>query len=156
MNLFIQTLLYLYFRLNQAPRPKFSVFSPLHFAAPPAFSSIPSIILYAVNGYLVSESIVESILTLALSIFIFSKVYQSRTLTPAEECDVAKSISALAALREEEIKEQRNLSRAHDSNNIVENDDAEDAANYTFDLPEVEPKTDFSPDEADSDPAKND
>lgn len=121
-----------------------------------AYSSIPSLIVYVANGNIVSDSLVESILSLTISVFIFSKVLQSRTLTPAEECDAVKSISVLAARREEEIQEQRKLSRTHAYNNIVENDDTEDAANYTFDLPEAEPETNFTPEGADQDLPHND
>lgn len=110
------------------------------------YSSVPSLILYAANGYVVSHSIIESVLTLAMAIFICSKVLQTRSLTPACECDAAKSISALAALRREEIEENRKSSRAHAFNNNVENDDAEDTDNYTFDIPEAEISTDFAPD----------
>lgn len=114
-----------------------------------AYSSIPSLILYALDGYVLSDSIIESVLTLAIAILICSKVLQTRSLTPAGECDAARSISALATLRREEIEENRKSSRAQAINNNVENDDTEDASNYTFDIPELEATTDFTPDGAD-------
>lgn len=117
-----------------------------------AYSSIPSLIVYAVNGYVVSHSIIESVLTLAIAVLICSKVLQTRSLTPAGECDAAKSISTLDALRREEMEENRKVSHAHAFNNNVENDDtAEDTDNYTFDIPEVESSTDFTPDGAAAD-----
>ncbi len=116
-----------------------------------AYSSVPSLIVYAVNGYLVSNSIIESVLTLAMAIFICSKVLQTRSLTPAGECDAAKSISILAALRREKMEDGRKDSRAHAFNNNVENDDAENTDNYTFDIPEAEEKTDFTPDSTTAD-----
>ncbi len=114
-----------------------------------AYSSVPSLILYAANGYTVSANITESVLTLALAVFICSKVLQIRGLTPAGECDAVRSISSLAQLRREEIEESRKASRAHAINNNVENDDTEDASNYTFDIPEAELATDFTPEGAD-------
>ncbi len=57
-----------------------------------AYSAIPALIMYFVDGYTVSESLIESILTLTLAIFISSRVMQIKTLTPDSECDEAKSI----------------------------------------------------------------
>lgn len=112
-----------------------------------AYSAIPSLIVYAVNGYVVSDSIIESVLSLTISVFIFSKVLQTRWLTLNAECPAAKSIVAMAKMREEELENQRKLSRAQE-NNKEENDDTEDASNYTFDIPYVEPTTEFNPDDA--------
>lgn len=103
-----------------------------------AYSAIPSLIVYAFNGYLVSDSLIESLLTLAVTILIASKVVQIRSLTPADECDAAKSISALAMLRKEEMEEARKISHAQDNMIKEEKDDTEDIANYTFDLPEAD------------------
>ena len=103
-----------------------------------AYSAIPSLIVYAFNGYLVSDSLIESLLTLAVTILIASKVVQIRSLTPADECDAAKSISALAMLRKEEMEEARKLSHVQDNIIKEETDDTEDTANYTFDLPEAD------------------
>ncbi len=119
------------------------------------YSALPSLIVYAVNGYTVSDSLAESMLTLTVFILVTSKVIQSRNLTPAEECPTARSITALAERREDEIKEQHSLTRTHASNNMVEND-TEDASNYTFDIPEAEPITDFSPDGAISEQEEKD
>ena len=116
-----------------------------------AYSSIPSLIVYAVNGYIVSDSLIESALTLALFIFITSKVIQTKKLTSNTECSVAKSIAALAMMREEEIKEQRKLSHERHSNEMEEKDEGGDAPNYTFDIPYIETSTDFNPEGADID-----
>ena len=115
-----------------------------------SYSAVPCLIYYLVNGYMISESIYETVLTLALAIFICSKVLQTRSLTPAGECSAAKGISALAMMREEEMK----LSRAQDSNNEG-NDDAEDASNYTFDIPEADASADPTPEGADKDTTQN-
>ena len=113
-----------------------------------AYSSIPSIILYFVNGYIVSESLAETILTLTLMIFIGSKVLQVKTLTPDTECETAKAITTLATIREEEIKAHRSLAHTQDSNNMEEKDDTVDAENYSFDIPSPEVTTDFNIDDA--------
>jgi hypothetical protein len=109
-----------------------------------AYSAIPALAVYFVNGYTVSDSLTESVLSLALAILICSRVLQTRSLTPAGECEAARSITQLAMLRKDEIEENRKLARAHVNNIIEENDDTEDASNYTFDIPESEPATDFS------------
>lgn len=113
------------------------------------YSSIPSIILFFVKGgYTVSESIIESILTLTLAIYTLSKVLRYKLLTPDDECETAKNIRRLAAIREDEIEENRKLARAQESNNIEENDDTEDAANYTFNIPYIDSNPDLSQDDA--------
>lgn len=109
-----------------------------------AYSAIPALIIYISNGYTVSDSLTESVLSLALAILICSRVLQTRSLTPAGECDAARSIVQLAMLRKDEIEESRKLARAHVNNIIEENDDTEDASNYTFDLPEAEGEADFT------------
>ena len=111
-----------------------------------AFSSIPSLVVYALNGYVVSDSIIESLLTLALSIFIFSKILQIRGLTENIENPAVSSIVAIARMREEELENQRKLARAY--NNKEEKDDTEDASNYTFDIPYVENNTEINPNDA--------
>ena len=120
-----------------------------------AYSAIPSLIVYLTNGYVVSNSIIESVLTLTLTLFIGSKVMQTKRLTPDAECDAAKSITMLAMMREEEIDEHRKLSRAQEPNNNEEKDDTEDAANYTFDIPYTETVTEFNPEDASIDLSKH-
>lgn len=120
-----------------------------------AYSAIPSLIVYFTNGYTVSDSIIESVLTLTLSVYICSRVLQTRGLSSEEECSAAKSIAALALSREEEIEEHRKLSRAQESVNMEENQVAKDAANYTFDIPYTDTVTDFNPEGADVDLNQN-
>ena len=100
-----------------------------------AYSAIPSLITYIANGYIVSDSIVESALSLLISTLIISRVIQSRSLTPEGECSAAFSIEAMAQRREEQIREGT-LARAQDINIEGREDDAE-ASNYTFDIPEA-------------------
>ncbi len=110
-----------------------------------AYSAVPSIIVYVANEYLVSSNIIESMLSLALSFFIFSKIYQTKRLTENVECSEAKNIELLSEMRMKELENLRTSSRADESNNInEENEDAEDASNYTFDIPYVEPTNDES------------
>ena len=107
-----------------------------------AFSSIPSLILYFAQGYELSDSIFESALTLALCIYVSSRVIQTRDLTKDAECETATEVARLAAIRENQMEEQRILSGAQEINKeeIV----TEDAENYTFDIAFDEPTTDFS------------
>ena len=111
------------------------------------YSSIPSLILYALNSELISDSLAESALTLAMAIFITSKVFQTKTLTPDKECEVARSIATLHEMRQDEIEQLRKSSHARVINNMEEKDDGGDMANYTFDIPYVETRSEFASDE---------
>lgn len=112
------------------------------------YSAIPSLILYIARGYILSESLAESILTLTLMIFIGSKILQFRALTPDTECETAKSIAALATMREEEIEARRSSPHTHDINKSEEIDDTVDAENYSIEIPGIEATTDFNIDDA--------
>ena len=114
------------------------------------YSSIPSLILYALNGELISDSLAESAVTLAMAIFITSKVFQTKTLTPDKECEVARSIATLHEMRQDEIEQLRKSSHARVINNMEEKDDGGDMANYTFDIPYVETRSEFASDETTS------
>lgn len=109
-----------------------------------AYSAIPAVIVYFSNGYVLSDSVAETALTLALSIFIFSRVAQTRALTKDVECEAAEKISKLSSMRESEIEERKKLARAHENNKVDE--DTKDADNYTFDIPydDAKPKYDSS------------
>ena len=111
-----------------------------------AYSSIPSLIVYVVNGYVVSDSLIESVLSLSIFFFIFSKVLQTRSLTPNEENDAVKSIISMARVREEELENQRKLSKVENITNTI--DDTEDASNYTFDIPYVEATSEINTEDA--------
>ena len=112
------------------------------------YSAVPSLILYVLDGRLVSDSLVESVLTITLGIFVTSKVFQTKRLTPDEECETARSIAALAEMRQEEIEEMRKHARARDIDNMEEKDDnSADMANYTFDIPYVETRSEYASDE---------
>ena len=112
------------------------------------YSSLPALVLYTLNGYSISDSLFESVVTLALAIYITSKVVQTKSLTPNTECETARNIAALAEMRQEEIDALHRSSHARDNNNMVENDDhSDDVSNYTFDIPYVETRTEFASDD---------
>ena len=98
------------------------------------YSAIPNLILYFVNGYMLSESIFECMLTLALALLICCRVMQTKTLTQDSECEMAKNIVFLANLRSKEIEDNKNHSRAHNNDIKEETEEVKDAANYTFDI----------------------
>lgn len=110
-----------------------------------AYSAIPSIIVYFVNGNTVSDSLAESVVTLAVFIFIFSRVAQTRFLTRDVECEAAENIAKLASLRENEIEQSKKLTHAQENNN--EENDVVDAENYTFDIPYDDAKPNYGSDE---------
>ena len=114
------------------------------------YSAIPSLILYAMNGELISDSLAESMVTLAMAIFITSKVFQTKTLTPDMECEVARSIATLHEMRRDEIEQLRKSSHARVINNMEEKDEVGDMANYTFDIPYVETRSEFASDDTTS------
>ena len=101
------------------------------------YSSAPALIYYFVSGYTLSESLIESILTLTLAIYITLRVLQIKHLTPDSQCNAARSIETLATMREDEMKAQHEP-HACDTDNMEENDDTEDASNYSFDIPDAE------------------
>ena len=111
------------------------------------YSSIPSLILYALNSELISDSLAESALTLALAIFITSKVFQTKTLTPDKECELARSIATLHEMRQDEIEQLRKSSHARNINDMEEKDDGGGMANYTLDIPYVETRSEFASDD---------
>ena len=109
------------------------------------YSSLPALVFYSFERYSIADSLFESVVTLALAIYITSKVLQTKSLTPDTECETARTIAALADQRQEEIDNLRKNSHARDYNNMVENDNnSTDAQNYTFDIPYVETRSEFS------------
>lgn len=110
------------------------------------YSSIPALVLYFVKGQIIAESLIESILTLTVAIFICSKVMQIKRLTADVECEAAQSIASLAIARKEEIDQLRRSSRAQDNIN-EENEDVEEAENYSFDIPFADSESDSPSDD---------
>ena len=99
-----------------------------------SYSAIPALVLYFAKGYVISESIIENLLTLTLAIYICSKVLQTKRLIPDEECDAAKAVAMLSSLREEMIRELHNPTHAQDINEMEEN--TPEADNFTIEIPE--------------------
>ena len=119
------------------------------------YSSIPALVLYVVrDGYVVSESIFESILTLSLAVLILSKVLETKNLTTDTECETAKQITLIASLREEEM-EGLKQARVEETNNQKEENDTSDTSNYTFDIPIIETPMEFNPDDPNFDPHRD-
>lgn len=101
------------------------------------YSSVPALIYYFVSGFSLSESLIESILTLTMAIYVAARVVQIKSMTPDSKCQAAVGIETLAAMREEEMK-AKHTPHACDTDNMEEKDDTEDASNYSFDIPDAE------------------
>ena len=104
-----------------------------------AYSAIPSLIVYLVNGSVISDSTNETAVTLALCIFITSRVILTGRLSEDVECPEAEAISTLSDVRKAEMADKKKSLRAHVINNNEENDTV-DTENYQFDIPEVAPR----------------
>jgi hypothetical protein len=70
-----------------------------------AYSSIPSLIVYFVNGKCLSDSIYESIMTFSALIFIVVRLLQTAFLRNNECCHVALSVIAASRERAKGIEE---------------------------------------------------
>lgn len=102
-----------------------------------AYSALPSLIVYFAQGYALSDSLFETVLTLTLCAYITSRVLLTKRLHSGEQCEAAEKIEALSQTREKEIADKYSAVRAHaeDSNEETEMVDAD---NYSFDIPLVE------------------
>ena len=102
-------------------------------AAISAYSAIPSLIVYIANGKAVSNSIYEIALTLALFIFIISRVLLTGELIEDKKSPIASALITSAKKREEE------LNPISQETNVVEitgeniDDDFEDESQITID-----------------------
>ena len=74
-------------------------------AAFTAYSSIPSLLLYLIKGSSPSNNIYETALTLALFIFIISRITLAATLKEDKESEIVLAMRDFARERDEEIKE---------------------------------------------------
>ncbi|MBQ7333214.1 MAG: hypothetical protein IJW38_02575 [Clostridia bacterium] len=68
-----------------------------------AYSSIPSLIVYLTNGVVISNSIYETVLTLALALFIGARLALTSFLREDTESKTVTLIKSAFAMREEEI-----------------------------------------------------
>ncbi len=88
-----------------------------------AFSSIPAIITYFVNGEVISKSIYESILTFTLFLFITSKLLLTGELINDEEAPFVKNLKAAAAERELAINPANEESYEDEVTELAEEND---------------------------------
>ena len=104
-----------------------------------AYSALPSLIVYLVRGYVLSDSLFETVLSLTLCAYITSRVLLTKRLSSGEQCEAASRIEALAHIREQEIADKYSAARTHTEDNNEENE-VVDAENYSFDIPTAEGK----------------
>ena len=107
-----------------------------------AYSSVPTIIYYAVSNEFVSDSVYACVLTLTVSLFIVARVFLTKGFTSEEICDAAKCIEALAAKREEEMASNDVVLTGESNTTSEENEDEESAdfENFTMDIPTTDSK----------------
>lgn len=71
-----------------------------------AYSAIPSIIVYFVNGRIISASIYENVLTLTLCIFILARLAVAHSLKSDEENSFIAALRAVSSERQAKIEEK--------------------------------------------------
>ncbi len=100
-----------------------------------AYSSLPSLIVYFVNGRIISASIYESVLTFALFIFISARLILLTELKSAERCPAAMAAHTFAENREA-ARAAAEEARAHALENKEEISAEADTepSNYTMDI----------------------
>ena len=76
-----------------------------------AYSSIPALITYLINGEIISNSIEENILTLTLFIFITARLISLTTLKEKSESRIISSMQEYARRREEILVESVKVHR---------------------------------------------
>ena len=99
-----------------------------------AYSSIPTIIYYAVSKEFVSDSVYACVLTLTISLFIGARVFLARSFAKEEICDTVKCIEALATKREEEMA-KGDVVLTGENATTSEEYEASDYENFTMDIP---------------------
>ena len=70
-----------------------------------SYSSIPSLLIYLTKGISPSNNIYETALTLALFIFVISRIILAATLKEDKESEIVAAMRVFATERDEEIKE---------------------------------------------------
>ena len=113
------------------------------------YSALPSLVLYFARGDVYSDSILETVLTLALFIYIGARTVYMRKLPGGNICKEAEFIGRIAQAREEELAVRRNEQREHIYNINVGNsptDTAEqdDSASEESDNAQSEGQISFS------------
>ena len=98
-----------------------------------AYASIPELILYAVNGDVIANSIYESVMTFALFIFITARLAASASAKEDAECEFVSILKDAAYAREAQIK-----TATPDIEEEIE--EVEDLTEQvSFDIPAIEP-----------------
>ena len=100
-----------------------------------AYSSIPTIIYYAVNNEFVSDSVYACVLTLTISLFIIARVFLTKGLASEDVCDTVRCIEALAAKREEEMAKGDVVLTGEAVAVSEEDHETSDYENFTMDIP---------------------
>lgn len=107
-----------------------------------AYSSVPTLIYYAVSGDCISGSPYECALLLTMSLFISARIFMTRQLHSVGACDAARCIETLAAKREIELNgDDALIAQVHEGDNEsnnMEETEAADFENYTIDFPVAE------------------
>ena len=110
-----------------------------------AYSAIPSIIVYVVNGSILSLTITESALTLTLFIFAISRVWLTTKLPDMNRCKAATLIVNYTESREEELSKLRMFHAAANAPMTVTAEDDQqpekEASQYGDDNPDVNQET---------------
>lgn len=116
------------------PMWRMYVVSGLSAALLSAYSAIPSLIVYFAKGEVISHTVSESILTLALFAFVLVRVISALTAEEDRENEIVGLVKNMHALRIKEIEEAR-ASRAQCNNN-EESAETEDD-NYEIEIPDA-------------------
>ncbi len=99
-----------------------------------AYSSIPSLIYYVVNGSSPSESVVHNVLMLTFAIFATARILLTVKLSPTALNSTAEAIIAMARQREKQILDSENERTSARDNINVENRKSNTGDNYEFEL----------------------
>ena len=99
-----------------------------------AYSSIPSLIYYVVNGSSPSESVVHNVLMLTFAIFATARILLTVKLSPTALNSTAEAIIAMAKQREKQILDSENERTSARDNINVENRKSNTGDNYEFEL----------------------
>ena len=76
-----------------------------------AYSSIPSLVVYFIDGHVISNNIQENVLSFALFVFILSRILLAAFLKEDKESESISAIREYSRERKEYIKEKEELAR---------------------------------------------
>ena len=108
------------------------------------YSSLPALILYIAKNETISDSITETVLTLAIFVYVSIKLLMTLRLPNDSQCKVVEAIEKMATERETEITEKRAALHAHEYNIMEENDsESESSDNFEDQLEPTEGQISF-------------